>query len=88
MARVILSPQPGIKLRSPALQGGFLTTGPPGNSPKWFLKYQPRNREIVWIMPVRSALLPPLQVLPVLLAGEELLGRGSAVGHGILQEGA
>ena len=26
----ILVPQPGIKLASPALQGGFLTTGPPG----------------------------------------------------------
>ena len=23
-------PRPGIKLVSPALQGGFLTTGPPG----------------------------------------------------------
>ena len=27
-------PQPGIKLMSPALQGGFLTTGLPGTSPQ------------------------------------------------------
>ena len=26
----ILVPQPGIEPTSPALQGGFLTTGPPG----------------------------------------------------------
>ena len=25
-------PRPGIELVSPSLQGGFLTTGPPGNS--------------------------------------------------------
>ena len=29
----ILVPQPGIKPMSPALQGRFLTTGPPGKSP-------------------------------------------------------
>ena len=28
----ILVPLPGIELTSPALQGGFLTTGPPGKS--------------------------------------------------------
>ena len=28
----ILVPQPGIKPASPALEGGFLTTGPPGKS--------------------------------------------------------
>ena len=28
----ILVPQPGIKPMSPALEGGFLTTGPPGKS--------------------------------------------------------
>ena len=28
----ILTPRPGIKPMSPAVQGGFLTTGPPGNS--------------------------------------------------------
>ena len=27
----ILVPQPGIELASPALEGGFLTTGPPGS---------------------------------------------------------
>ena len=30
----ILVPQPGIEPASPGLQGGFLTTGPPGKSPK------------------------------------------------------
>ena len=30
MACGILVPGPGIKPMSPALQGGFLTTGPPG----------------------------------------------------------
>ena len=29
----ILLPQPGIEPTFPALQGGFLTTGPPGKSP-------------------------------------------------------
>ena len=32
-ARGILVPQPGIKPASPAMQGGFLTTGLPGKSP-------------------------------------------------------
>ena len=34
VAREILSivPQPGSKLTSPALESGFLTTGPPGKS--------------------------------------------------------
>ena len=31
----ILVPQPGIKPVSPALEGGFLTTGPPGKSPQF-----------------------------------------------------
>ena len=30
----ILVPQPGIEPVSPALQGGYLTTGPPGKSLK------------------------------------------------------
>ena len=29
----VLGPQPGIKPASPALEGGFLITGPPGKSP-------------------------------------------------------
>ena len=29
----ILVPRPGIEPVSPALEGGFLTTGPPGKSP-------------------------------------------------------
>ena len=29
----ILVPRPGIRLAPPALEGGFLTTGPPGKSP-------------------------------------------------------
>ena len=33
----ILVPRPGIEPLSPALQGGFLTTGPPGKSPKFTL---------------------------------------------------
>ena len=32
MACGILVPRAGIKLASPALEGGFLTTGPPGKS--------------------------------------------------------
>ena len=36
----ILVPQPGIKPVSFALEGGFLTTGPPGNSRVCFLKPQ------------------------------------------------
>ena len=32
VACVILVPQPGIEPTSPALEGGFLTTGPPGKS--------------------------------------------------------
>ena len=34
----ILIPQPGIKPMSPALEGGFLTTGPPGKSPSGCFK--------------------------------------------------
>ena len=33
MACGIYVPQPGIEPMSPALKGGFLTTGAPGNSP-------------------------------------------------------
>ena len=32
-ARGILVPQPGIEPESPALEGRFFTTGPPGKSP-------------------------------------------------------
>ena len=32
-AGAILDPQPGIKLMSPALEGGLLTTEPPGKFP-------------------------------------------------------
>ena len=35
----ILVPQPGIELTSPALEGGFLTTGSPGKS---------HNGEFLW----------------------------------------
>ena len=34
----ILVPQPGTKPVSPALEGGFLTTGPPGMSHSWTFK--------------------------------------------------
>ena len=33
----ILAPWPGIEPGSPALQGRFLTTGPPGKSLKWII---------------------------------------------------
>ena len=33
----ILVPRPGIDPAPPALEGRFLTTGPPGKSPSWFL---------------------------------------------------
>ena len=33
MACVTLDPRPGIEPASPALEGGFFTTGPPGKSP-------------------------------------------------------
>ena len=42
VARGILVPGPGIELASPALQDGFLTTGPPGKSPTP-LAFQRRN---------------------------------------------
>ena len=35
----ILVPQPGIKPESPALAGGFSTTGPPGKPPTQFLQH-------------------------------------------------
>ena len=31
-------PRPGIEPTSPALVGGFLTTGPPGKSPRYILQ--------------------------------------------------
>ena len=37
LAYGILVPWSGIELVSPALEGGFLTTGPPGKSPIAFL---------------------------------------------------
>ena len=37
VARGILVPLPGIKPVSPALQAGFLTTGPPGKSQPSYL---------------------------------------------------
>ena len=38
MAYMLLFPQPGIEPMAPALQGGFLTTGPPGKSQEGYLK--------------------------------------------------
>ena len=40
----ILVPRPGIEPMSPALEGGFLTTGPPGESQEKFLQYKKRIR--------------------------------------------
>ena len=43
----ILVPGPGIEPMSPALQGGFLTTGPPGRSLEKFLKLSmPRDLQM------------------------------------------
>ena len=39
MKHGILVPQPGIKPTSSALEGGFLTTGPPVKTPTEFIKY-------------------------------------------------
>ena len=41
----ILIPQPGIKPTSPALQGGFLTTGPLGKSQKSLFKKKKKKAE-------------------------------------------
>ena len=38
LAYGILIPRPGIEPVSPVLEGRFLTTGPPGKSPRRFLK--------------------------------------------------
>ena len=38
MACGILVPRPEIELESPALEGKFFTTGPPGKSPNAFSK--------------------------------------------------
>ena len=35
----ILVPQPGIEPVSPALEGGFFTSGPPGKSLHWFFSH-------------------------------------------------
>ena len=43
-----LFPRPGIELASPALEGGFLTTGPPGKSLSGFL-YQRYTGLIKWV---------------------------------------
>ena len=40
MACGILVPQPGINPVSPALQAGFLTTGPPGKAPISITSFQ------------------------------------------------
>ena len=40
----ILVPQPGIQPACPALEGGFLTTGPPGKSPGVYLKREKTKR--------------------------------------------
>ena len=55
----ILVPPRGIKLVSPALESGFLTTGPPGKS----LEY------ILFIDGVRGLILEPHVVNPSLSLG-------------------
>ena len=44
----ILAPQPGIKPKFPALEDGFLTTGPPGK-PQDFMA--PHSSTLVWKIP-------------------------------------
>ena len=44
----ILVSQPEIKLISPALEGGFLTTGPPGKSFKYILEWGKTNNYNSW----------------------------------------
>ena len=39
----ILVPQPGIEPMTPALQGRFLTTGPPGKSPGLLFVLKAKN---------------------------------------------
>ena len=51
----ILVPRPGMEPESPALEGRFLTTGPPGKSPAWLFfivchSLNTRNAEIIWIL--------------------------------------
>ena len=41
-ARGILVPAPGMEPASPELEGGFLTTGPPGKSPTLTFELTPR----------------------------------------------
>ena len=38
-------PRPGIEPVSPALAGGFFTTGPPGKS---YILYQCNNQDLLW----------------------------------------
>ena len=54
----IFAPRSGIKPRSPALQGGLLTTGPPGKSPELiFSKAKPwdhATQPLSWGSPLTS----------------------------------
>ena len=51
----ILVPQAGLELMAPALQGRFLTTGPPGKSLVRYFKYSS-----VYISIPHSLFIPPL----------------------------
>ena len=52
----ILVPRPGIEPMSPALEGGFLTAGPPGKSPKcssyWKDSVYVQSVQKHWIMKI------------------------------------
>ena len=72
----ILVPQPGIEPMSPALQGGFLTTGPPGRSLLCFIEklchevgFISKNYEIYLCLPSHKVwftvvyfIIPPPQI--------------------------
>ena len=61
----ISGPQPGIKPRSSALEGGFLATGPPGKSWGYFIVNvrgeTPSCPLLLWLMLTLSLLAPPFQ---------------------------
>ena len=63
----ILVPRLGIELMSAVLQGGFLTTGPPGKSQGWFLcvlssssiqLIRFKHRQRGWEGPTTTGVLP------------------------------
>ena len=56
----ILVPWPGIEPASFAMEGGFLTTGPPGKSPKGNIKYEMRH----FMQPIKTIFCSIINFLP------------------------